>query len=143
MIRILRATMIVLAAVLMLGGALTAGSASAAVNDDFSATTTDGCGVADFDDNGTWPDGSTNDDFVVVNDYCPDGHGVIAYAWLNGAYKGSKYNGLGYSGPPVYWDPFGNVHAGDFVELEVCLVDGSGDPTPAKCGYSSHVSADG
>ena len=30
-------------------------------------------------------------------------------------------------------DPFGNVIAGDAVELEVCLVDGSGDTTPSKC----------
>lgn len=127
----------------MVGGVVAASPASAAVNDDFSASTTDGCGVANFDDNGTWPDGSTNDDFVVVHDYCADGHGVKAYAWLNFASLGSKYNGLGYAGPPVYWDPFGNVRAGDFIELMVCLVDGPSDPTPDKCGYASRTSADG
>jgi hypothetical protein len=117
--------------------------ASAAVNDGFAASTTDGCGVANFIDYGTWPSGSENDDYAVVHDYCSDGHGVRAFAYRNGAYLGSKYNGNGLAGAPVYWDPFGNVAAGDFVELEVCLVDGSGDTSYAKCGYASRTSADG
>jgi hypothetical protein len=121
----------------------TAAPASAAIDDSFVTYTTDGCGAANFVDYGTWPDGSTNDDYAVVHDYCSDGHGVRAYAWLDGFYLGSKYNGNGHAGAPVYWDPFGNVLAGDVVGLQVCLVDGSGDTTPSKCVYAEHVSQDG
>lgn len=122
---------------------LGASPASAAVNDNFAASTTDGCGVANFIDYGTWPSGSANDDYVVVHDYCSDGHGIRAFAYRNGSFLGSRYNGNGLAGAPVYWDPFGNVVGGDFVELVVCLVDGSSDTTGAKCGYASRTSADG
>ena len=124
-------------------GILAAAPASASIDDGFSVSTTDGCGATNFVDYGTWPNGSTNDDYAVVHDYCGDGHGVRAYAWLNGFYLGSKYNGNGLAGAPVYWDPFGNVLAGDTVALEVCLVDGSGDTTPSKCVIAAHTSQDG
>ncbi|MFE9098076.1 hypothetical protein [Streptomyces sp. NPDC007264] len=117
--------------------------AAAAYNDYFGVNTADGCGSVDFIDYGTWPNGSTNDDYAVVHDTCSDGHGVKAYAWLNGSYLGSKYNGNGLAGAPVYWDPFGNVLPDDEVGLKVCLVDGDADPTPFACYSASQVSVDG
>jgi hypothetical protein len=126
---------------------LVASPASAAVNDNFYAQTTDGCGVVNFIDYGPGaPGGGDNDDYTVIHDYCADGHGVRAWTWLDGVYLGSMYNGNGQAGSPVVWDPYkpyGNVGAGDLVELIVCLVDGSGDTTGARCGYAAHTSADG
>ena len=130
------------AAAALAGVVIVSSPASAAVNDNFAASTTDGCGVANYIDYGTWPDGSENDDYVVVHDYCADGHGVRAWAYRNGAEK-TRYNGNGKAGAAVYWDPFGNVKAGDFVELVVCLVDGSGDTSGSKCEYASRTIADG
>lgn len=118
--------------------------AAAAVDDSFAASTTDGCGVVNFIDYGPGaPGGGNNDDYTVIHDYCSDGHGVRADAWRNGTYLGGRYNGNGLAGAAVVWDPFGNVAPGDFVELQVCLVDGAGDPTGSRCGYASRVSADG
>ena len=81
---------------------------------------------------------------MVIHDYCADGHGVMVWAsWDNIGYWFHQYNGNGLAGAPVVWDPFGNVKAGQTVELEVCLVDGPADPTPSRCGEASHRSADG
>ena len=138
---------LVLAVALLSVTVLVTTSAGAAVNDDFAASTTDGCGVASFIDYGPGaPGGGNNDDYVVIHDYCADGHGVIAYlSWDNTGYWFNKYNGNGLAGAPVVWDPFlyGNVKAGQTVWLEVCLVDGQADPTPSRCGEASHRSKDG
>jgi hypothetical protein len=127
--------------------ALAANPAAAAVNDDFHASTTDGCGVVNFIDYGPGaPGGGDNDDYLVIHDYCSDGHGVRAWATLNGWDLGSVYNGNGLAGAAVVWDPFkayGNVIAGDIVVITVCLVDGAGDTSGAKCGSAGRTSADG
>ncbi|GAA0935218.1 hypothetical protein [Virgisporangium aurantiacum] len=53
---------------------LAANPAAAAVNDDFHASTTDGCGVVNFIDYGPGaPAGGDNDDYLVIHDYCSDG----------------------------------------------------------------------
>ena len=136
-----------MAAALLSMTVLVTTSAGAAENDDFAAVTTDGhgCGVAQFKDYGPGaPGGGNNDDYVVIHDYCADGHGVMVWAsWDNIGYWFHQYNGNGLAGAPVVWDPFGNVKAGQTVELEVCLVDGPADPTPSRCGEASHRSADG
>ena len=140
---------LVLALALVSGTVLVTTSAGAAVNDNFAAVTTDGhaCGVAQFIDYGPGaPGGGNNDDYVVIHDYCADGHGIMAYlSWDNTGYWFHQYNGNGLAGDPVVWDPFldGNVKAGQTVWLEVCLVDGPTDPTPSKCGEASHRSKDG
>jgi hypothetical protein len=122
--------------------------ASAAVNDDFQASTSNGaCGVVNFIDFGPGAaGGGDNDDYLVVHDYCSDGHGVKAYAWLDGIDLGTKYNGNGLAGAAVVWDPFkpfDNVVPGDVVHIRVCLVDGANDPTPSQCDDAEHVSVDG
>lgn len=135
---------------------LTANAAQAVTDDGFRAVTTDagGCGVAEFVDYGAGaPGGGDNDDYVVIHDYCSDGHGVKAYAWLVVAttsgtqttYLGAKYNGNGLAGTPVYWDPFpsNEVWPGETVALKVCLVDGNSDPTASKCGENRRTSQDG
>jgi hypothetical protein len=137
---------------------LMAGPAQAASNDDFSATTTDGCGAVNFIDYGPGADGGgDNDDYLVIHDYCGDGHGVKAWAWITQNttqgpltfYLGGKYNGNGSAGDPVIWDPFKdfnpdeNVAKGDIVGLKVCLVDGNTDSSPTKCDTANHTSADG
>lgn len=132
---------------------LAAGPASATTNDNFSAHTTGGgCGAVDFIDYGAGaPGGGNNNDYLVVHDYCSDGHGVKAWVWWytdSGTllYYGSKYNGNGEAGAPVYWDPFaslGNTIGGDRVSVKVCLSDGNSDPTVTNCDSASHVSADG
>ena len=140
--------------IMMLAPALTLGAvvmaaapAAATVDDGFTVYTTDGCGAVDFVDYGPGaPGGGNNDDYAVVHDYCGDGHGVKAWAWINGVYLGGKYNGSGLAGAPVVWDPFkayGNVIAGDRVGLKVCLVDGDGDTTPSRCVSFTHTSVDG
>lgn len=110
------------------GLALTAGPALA--NDDFSASTTDDCGVINWIDDG---------DDVVIHDYCGDGHGVEGYVWLNGTYLGKKYNGNGLSGAAVNWDPVGDALPGDVIGLKVCLVDGANDNSPSKCGTNERT----
>lgn len=120
------------------------GITPASVNDNFSVSTTDGCGRVDFVDFGEGaPGGGSNDDYLVIHDLCGDGHGVKAWAWRNGILLGSRYNGNGLAGDAVIWDPFGNVVPGDAVGLEVCLVDGTDDPSPSKCGSATRVSVDG
>ncbi|WP_062205284.1 hypothetical protein [Streptomyces sp. NBRC 109706] len=128
--------------------AVLAGSpAYAATNDSFSAWTTGGgCGMLEFVDYGPGaPGGGDNDDYLVIHDYCADGYGVRAYAWLNGYYLGTKYNGNGLAGSAVVWDPYkpyGNVYPGDYVDIEVCLVNGS-NGSPVKCGAAQRTSVDG
>jgi hypothetical protein len=78
--------------------------------------------------------GTDGDDYIVIHDLCGDGHGVKAYAWIDGAYFGSMYNGNGLAGAPVIWDPFIDVVGGENVGLKVCLVDGNSDPTASSCG---------
>jgi hypothetical protein len=138
--------LVIAAALLSVTGLVTT-SAGAAVNDNVNASTTDGCGVANFIDDGPGaPGGGNNDDYVVIHDYCADGHGVMAYVEVDDSgYWFHQYNGNGLSGAPVVWDPFlrGNVKAGQKVELEVCLVDGISDPTGSRCGEASRRSADG
>lgn len=133
---------------------LAAGPASAATSDNFSAHTTDSghCGYVNFIDYGEGaPGGGNNNDYLVVHDYCADGHGVKAWVWWYDSsgtllYYGSAYNGNSAAGAPVYWDPFaalGNTIKGDRISLKVCLSDGNSDPTASNCGTASHVSADG
>ena len=139
---------LVLASTLTLGSvALVTSSAAAAHDDSFTVFTTDGCGAVDFVDYGPGaPGGGDNEDYAVIHDYCSDGHGVKAWAWLNGTAIGEQYDGNGLAGAPVIWDPFkpwGNVLPGDAVGLKVCLVDGNGDPSPDKCAEHTQTSVDG
>jgi hypothetical protein len=125
--------------------AVTAVPASAAIDDFFSVSTTDlyGAGFVDFIDYGPGaPGGGNNDDYAVIGDYRADGHGVRAYAWVDGRYLGTKYNGNGYYSE-VVWDPFGNVTADQDVGLKVCLVDGPNDTTPFACGEDTQNIYDG
>jgi hypothetical protein len=128
---------------------LTANPAEAKLNDNFKASTSNGCGVLNFRDYGPGVpgNGKANDDYLVIHDYCGDDHGVRAWAYVktrgtgNYVSLGSRYNGKGLAGAPVYWDPFksigtGNLHGGDTVAIRVCLVDGKGDSTPFKCSRS-------
>ncbi|MFE9694714.1 hypothetical protein [Micromonospora sp. NPDC005806] len=123
--------------------ALLPSSPAFAANDSFWAYTTDHCGAIEFVDSGTYSDGSTNDDFFKIHDYCTDGHGVRATVVFDYESTYTKYNGLGYAGPPVYWDPWTNVLTGENISMEVCLVDGASDTTGAKCGWADHTSIDG
>jgi hypothetical protein len=138
---------LVMATALVSVTVLVTNSAGAAVDDSFAALTTDECGVANFIDYGPGaPGGGDNDDYVVIHDYCADGHGVQVYLEMDdNGYWYSQYNGNGRAGAPVVWDPFlyGNVKPKQKIELEVCLVDGINDLTPLRCGYASHRSADG
>lgn len=129
-----------------------ASPASAAYNDSFTVATTDGCGTVDFVDYGPGaPGGGNNDDYFVVHDYCSDGHGVRAAADLyignvSLRHLGQRYNGNGLAGDPVVWDPFAqydNVHAGDAIVVQVCLVDGATDLTPLRCRTVERLSIDG
>src|SRR3569833_3101434 len=112
----------------------------AVINDDFSIPTTDACGRVDFVDFGPGDpsNSANNDDYFVIHDLCPDSHGIRASYNLtrNGSVidTGTKYNGNGFDGPPVYWDPFpsGNVSGGDVLDVTVCLVDGP-NGTGFKC----------
>jgi len=130
-------------------------TAANAVDDRFSAATTDGCGVAEFVDYGPGaPGGGNNDDYIVIHDYCADGHGVRAYVWILGEYWGDQYNGNGRAGAAVVWDPFRawggpeNLIKGDFFTIRVCLVDGPNDAADepeagSKCRSASHTMGDG
>ncbi|WP_143662126.1 hypothetical protein [Streptomyces glaucescens] len=118
----------------------------AQVDDSFTVETLDGCGAADFVDHGEGaPGGGSNDDYIVLHDYCSDGHGTRVWLYYpsTGNQYGSVYNGNGLAGEPVIWDPFGNVVAGQVVALEVCLVDGRNDYSGALCGEGQRTSADG
>ena len=118
-------------------------AAPAAFDDSFTVYTLDGCGSIEFVDHGPGkPGGGDNDDYAVIHDLCGDGHGVKAWAWVNGVLH-EQYNGNGLAGAPVIWDPFGNVIPGQDIALKVCLVDGNDDPTPSKCGSATVPSRDG
>jgi hypothetical protein len=140
----LRSRFALAAATVPVALAVAASPASAATNDSFWFSTVGlGCGFVEFVDYGPGaPGGGNNDDYVRISDECSDGHGVKAYAWLNGAYRGSAYNGNGVFSD-VVWDPFGNVVAGQSVGLKVCLVDGNSDPTPFNCNEHTETSDDG
>lgn len=118
--------------------------ASAATNDSFFVTTTGlQCGAANFVDYGPGAaGGGNNDDYFTIKDQCSDGAGVKAYAWRNGRYLGSRYNGNG-ALSTVVWDPLGNVAGGESIGLKVCLSDGNNDPTPFLCAERTRTSADG
>lgn len=119
-------------------------SSAFAVDQDFTLTTTGGCGSIMFDDFGVI-NGKQNDDYSVIQDRCRDGKGVRARIFLNGKYIGVGYNGMG-NGTSFIYDPFtrnGNVNTGDTVLMEVCLVDGAGDTTPVSCVVGAFTSIDG
>ncbi|MGW4021938.1 hypothetical protein [Streptomyces sp. NPDC005009] len=121
-------------------------AAVAATNDSFAVgTTSGGCGVVNFVDYGEGaPGGGNNDDYLVIHDYCGDGKGVRAYAWIDDIYLGAKNNTNGLAGSAVVWDPFkdwGNIIAGDRVGIKVCLFDSNN--TLSRCAEASRVSADG
>jgi hypothetical protein len=137
---------------------LSAHPADAAINDDFRASTSNGCGRVNFVDNGPGVpgNGESNDDYLVVHDYCGDHHGVRAWAWVKPrgfsdyTSLGSRYNGNGEAGAPVYWDPFKDLDpnhgllGGDTVAIQVCLVDGSnGSPRPGCSKVTYHTMQDG
>jgi len=138
--------LVIAAALLSVTGLVTT-SAGAAVNDNFNASTTDGCGVANFIDYGPGaPGGGNNDDYVVIHDYCAD---VTASwrtsKWTTPATGSTSTTATACPVPPWSGVRFcmGNVKAGQKVELEVCLVDGISDPTGSRCGEASRRSADG
>lgn len=113
-------------------------------NDNFSVRTTDAKGGGDslFVDYGRFtPHGGKNDDFVQILDLEKDGYGVRAYAWVNGNYKGSKYNSRGY-GAYLNWDPVGNVKPGQRVKIKVCLAAWSGAPNQ-YCDSKTRTITDG
>ncbi|HEY9327652.1 hypothetical protein ACFTZ8_02580 [Streptomyces fungicidicus] len=121
-------------------------AAFAGTNDSFSVSTTGGgCGAVDFVDYGAGaPGGGNNDDYLVIHDYCSDGKGVRAYAWIGSLYLGAKNNTNGLAGAAVVWDPFkeyGNIIAGTKVGIKVCLFNSSG--TLSSCAEASRVSVDG
>jgi len=138
--------LVIAAALLSVTGLVTT-SAGAAVNDNFNASTTDGCGVANFIDYGPGaPGGGNNDDYVVIHDYCAD---VTASwrtsKWTTPATGSTSTTATACPVPPWSGVRFcmGNVKAGQKVELEVCLVDGISDPTGSRCWEASRRSADG
>lgn len=112
----------------------------------FRAPRTGGCGVAYFVDYGldVPGNGQSNADYIVIHDYCADGHGVKALVWFQGIYLGSKHNGDGLAGDPVIWNPFpsGNVGAGDLIGLKVCHRGWQQRPDTFQCVERSHVSVD-
>jgi hypothetical protein len=124
----------------------------AAINDDFSLSTTDGCGRVDFVDFGPGePGGGDNDDYLVIHDLCGDHHGVLVSADLvtgDGVLFdfGDKYNGNGLAGDAIIWDPWhsiGNVVKDDVIELDICLSDGPTDPILPTCAAKHKTSKDG
>ncbi|SDC75833.1 hypothetical protein [Streptomyces prasinopilosus] len=118
-------------------------AAVAATDDSFSVGTTGGgCGVVDFVDYGPGhAGGGNNDDYLVIHDYCSDGKGVRAYAWVDGLYLGAKDNTNGLAGSAVIWDPVGNVVPGEAVGIKVCLFNSSG--TLSQCNETTRWSVDG
>ena len=99
---------------------------------DGGVSTTNGAGSVWFEDYG---------EHVTVNDWRADGHGVKA--WIYELRRGpggqdhyyffdSVYNGKGYHAGPAYKN-LADIDEGTWVQLRVCLVDGSSDKTPSKC----------
>jgi hypothetical protein len=129
-----------------------ASPAAAAVDDSFDAYTYPlddvTSGVVHFVDYGPGaPGGGDNDDYLVLEDLAPDGHGVQVWAWLQGKYLGTKYNGNG-AGSEVIYDPYSifpnNVAAGEVISVKICAVDGPGNIIDEyTCGTGRRVSADG
>ncbi|MEU6021231.1 hypothetical protein [Micromonospora sp. NPDC047134] len=123
------------------------GSPAAAANDDHYVTTWDsfkGCqaGRLDFVDYGEGaPGGGMNDDYFIVRDTCANGDGVLAYVYLNGVQRGTKYNGGG-SGTSIIWDPV-QVYAGDEVRMVICEANGPSDYQGYNCQPSTFRSIDG
>jgi hypothetical protein len=117
------------------------GATTAAHDDSFTVYTSNNCGSARFVDYGpgTPGNGVNNDDYIEFTDICNDHRGVLVYAAVNGVWN-SDYNGAGH-GHTIIWDPLGNVKPGDLIELEVCLVDESGNIS--KCEYKAETSVDG
>jgi hypothetical protein len=122
---------------------VSAGPASAAYDDSVTITTTDAglCGMVMFIDHGPGQDGGgDNDDYFGVYDGCPDGDGVMAWAWLNDVGYGTKYNGGG-AYTQAFWDPF-QVSGGDAIKMEVCRINGP-HGTPYNCRIQAWNSQDG
>lgn len=112
--------------------ALTA-SPAAAADDGFEVYNASACGSVEFVDYGPGAaGGGNNDDYTLIHDYCSDGIGIRAYAWLNNVYLGTQYSGNGLAGAAKVWDPFGNVTGGQKITLQVCLSNGSGG-SPYAC----------
>lgn len=110
--------------------------------DSFQLATRDGCGRADFVSFGPGaPGGGNNDDYIVIHDFCKDGHGVKVWAWVDGVsvnHDVGAYNGNGLVGDPVIWDPFKAEDGTDLgvtqcLGIKVCLVDGARDSSGASC----------
>jgi hypothetical protein len=154
-VRTLRAVGAVIgAAGLAVGGTVPASATAPAYNDGFTVKTWDECGVATYVDYGPGaPGGGNNDDYVVIDDTCPDNLGVAVFAWL---YKpagasgpgllGGEYNRNGADGDVVVWDPFkafGNVDADDWVELRVCLQRNLIVQDHSNCRSLAAISDDG
>jgi hypothetical protein len=131
-------------AALVTSGVLTLVAApadAAAASDTFAIATAGPCtqddflpyeGFAQFQDYGDGaPGGGKNDDYIYVGDSCPNGDGVKAWAWVDGAPKGSKYNGNG-AYTNVVWDPLGNLKDGQSIGLKICSVNGT-NGTPYHC----------
>jgi hypothetical protein len=151
MTKIRKALAVGMAVVGVLGASAT--SASAAHDDSFwvSGDTPSDCpnsndpaGYIYFVDygEGDLSNPDKNDDYITLRDTCANGNGVRGYAFLNGQSLGSVYNGKG-NDEFVFWDPFGNVKAGDKVGLAICSVNGSnGSPFDCSSTYA-FTSVDG
>jgi len=112
------------------------------VDDSFTVTTLNDNGYATFVDYGPGKPGhGMNDDYIEIDDTWADGYDVRVEAWLDGSSQGVRVYDDGAWGDVLVWDPFPNVKAGQEVELEVCLTDGSG--IHHQCGEGGDVSADG
>jgi hypothetical protein len=129
-------------------------AAGAAIDDSFqveSASSKCGAGgFAYYNDYGPGlKGGGNNDDYIEIGDSCDNGHGVKAWAWLNGyCLEGcnGQYHGYGAGNGIIIWDPFkayGNVIRNDVVKLKICNVDGNNDPTPTGCDSQEILSDDG
>ncbi|MFD7919844.1 hypothetical protein ACFV3R_11535 [Streptomyces sp. NPDC059740] len=114
-------------------------AASAATDDSFTVKTNGGCGSVEFVDYGPGAaGGGNNDDYAVIHDYCSDGKGVRAYAWIGSKYLGARNNTNGLNGSAVVWDPFGNVTNGQNVGLKVCLFNS--DNVLSSCASANKTS---
>jgi hypothetical protein len=108
---------------------------------NFEVKTPGGTGSIEFIDYGPGrPGGGSNDDYFLIHDYSPDHHGVMAWLWVDGDGMGAVYNGRGYAGAPVLWDPYQFDSNWPFiVEVQVCNIDGP-NGKPFNCSkVRSHV----